>query len=148
MTTTVDVGMTPRGERTMDFVCAGRETRDAWEDNAVSSLYFSATNVAALQHGLRYGVFARTGDVVGEQSEEELRAIMRSVYLAHGVNLPYGVVEQVRSLNARVLEFAVPRVADAVASFRGYLRDREAAPQLLQHAQNVSSKGDRSLRFA
>jgi len=144
----VDVGMTPRGERTLDFACAGRETRDAWEDNAVSSLYFSATNVGALQHGLRYGVFVRTGDVVGEQSEEELRAIMRGVYLAHGVNLPYGVVEQVRSLNARVLEFAVPRVADAVAAYRGYVRDRDAAPQLLQPAQNVSSKGERSLRFA
>jgi hypothetical protein len=77
----------------------------------VSDLFFSPVNIAALQQGIRYKVYVNSSGVhnIPNQSEGELLA-MRSLYLDYSKNLPFDYIGQVKSLNIRVLDFAVPQI--------------------------------------
>jgi len=98
--------------------------------NPVSELFFSDDNVAALQHGIRYGVYnSSNGDlVVGNQSRDELQTVMRSVYLTDSLNLPFNQIEQVRALNSKVLEYCVPRVEAEARMYLRYRHDSTTQP--------------------
>ena len=47
----------------------------------LSDLFFSAMNIDALQEGIRYQVFRQTGQVIGRQSDAELKILMRGTFL-------------------------------------------------------------------
>lgn len=133
---------------TLDFATDVPD-RTAWQENSLSKLFFSSRNVAALQHGIRYGVYKRSSGrfVVDEQPERDLRVIMRSIFLTHAVNLPYGIIDQVRSLNARVLDFAIPNVLSGAEAHRRYINEITTRRTILPHARDVSSKGERTLNL-
>ena len=114
----------------------------------VASLYFSDFNIDALQDGIRYKVFTETQKVISPQSNFDLVTTMRSVYLQYGQNLPDRIVEQVRALNCLVLKFCVKRIVSEIGARQQYLKDitQDGYSQVLMgRAENVSSKGDRSL---
>lgn len=109
----------------------------------VSELFFSEENIAALQQGMRYGVYRASGGkfVIGNQSRDELVIIMRSIYLEHGRNLPYNVIEQVRELNGMVLDFAVPRLVTEVGMYQKYSYDSTHQPRPLEYGAYTSRAG-------
>lgn len=113
----------------------------------VSDLYFSDLNVRALQHGIRYGVWKRTGEVIDEQSPTELQVIMRSVFLQNAHNRPANVVEQVRQLNGLVLDYAVPSIVGEMQMRSTYLADISQLPTPLPHSINTSVRGTRTLEL-
>lgn len=115
----------------------------------LSDLFFSDTNIAALQEGIRYRIYTETDGqyVIGRQSDTELKIIMRSIYYQHAKNMPTDIVGQVRDLNAKVLEWAVPEVLSNLKQHIVYLRDASTLPMPLEHAQKVTSKGTRTLEF-
>lgn len=117
--------------------------------SAVSDLYFSDANVSAVQEGLRYRVYVETDGrhVIGRQSDTELRVIMRSIYLTYSRNLPGGVVDQVRELNRRVLEWAVPEVLSNLKQHLTYLRDASTLPMPLERGELMTAKGGRTLEL-
>jgi hypothetical protein len=96
----------------------------------VSDLFFSEENIAALQHGIRYSVYKSSHGsiVIGNQSRDELSIIMRSLYLTEGVNLPFNILEQVRALNGKVLDFCTPRVFAEAKASQKYLHDISNQP--------------------
>jgi len=109
----------------------------------VSEIFFGDDNLAALAQGVRYGVFKASGGqfVIGEQSRDELVVVMHSVYLEYSRNLPYNLLEQVRELNARVLEFCVPRVAREAAQYRKYRFDSTHQPVPMGYGAFTSRAG-------
>jgi hypothetical protein len=80
--------------------------------NQLNTLFFSAKNIAAIQHGIRYNVYTRSNKkyIIGNQSEQELKIVMRSVYLQNSKNLDFNIIDQTRELNAVVLAFCVDQV--------------------------------------
>lgn len=117
--------------------------------NPVSDLYFSDANVAALQEGLRYRVYKETDGkyVIGRQSDTELRIVMRSIYLTYSRNLPGSVVDQVRELNRRVLEWTVPEVLSNLKQHLTYMRDASTLPMPLERGELMTAKGSRTLEL-
>ena len=114
----------------------------------VQALFFSRTNVNALQEGIRYRVFQETEGTqrIGMQSETELGLVMRSVYLEHSRNVDdANVLGQVRDLNARVLDYCVPRILEELRAYTYYQRDVNSLPMPMDRGQFASSKGERSL---
>ncbi len=109
----------------------------------VADIFFSQDNVDALQHGVRYGVYKASGGryVVAEQSRDELAVVMRSVYLEHSRNLPFVLLEQVRELNERVLEYCVPQIAREAAMYQKYRFDRESPLRPLEYGAYTSGAG-------
>jgi hypothetical protein len=120
------------------------------ERSPVSDLYFSEENIDALQHGIRYRVWKETNEqyVIGRQSDTELKIIMRAIFLQYG-QLRQGVdcVTQVRDLNAKVLEWAVPEVLSNLKQYETYRRDISTMPVPLERAQLSTQKGTRVLEI-
>lgn len=109
----------------------------------VSDIFFSEENIEALQGGLRWKVYQESGGkiVIGNQSRDELSIIMRSIFLEHSRNLPYVLLEQVRELNKRVLDFSVPRVLAEALAYKKYRVDI-ATPRIpLSYGQFTSRAG-------
>jgi hypothetical protein len=85
--------------------------------------------------------------VIDRQSDVDLRVIMRSIYLQYAKHLPYRVVDQVKELNTRVLDFAVPRIITELDQYANYTMHASTLPVPLEHSKNMSSKGDRVLQM-
>jgi hypothetical protein len=128
---------------------ASDSLRGGIDASATSDAFFSRDNIDALQEGIRYTVFVRSGArkyVISRQSEEELLTVMRSVYLQYATNTP-GVadLEEVRRLNGRVIDYCAPRILSELVQHSLYMRDLQQLPVPMGHGEFVSSKGSRSL---
>jgi|TARA_Y100000389_G_scaffold105527_1_gene102424 hypothetical protein len=116
-------------------------------ENPLSEMYFCQSNVDILQDGIRYLVYQKTNNkhVIGKQSEHDLMIIMRSIYLQYAQNLPYNLVEQVKILNSKVLDYAVPTILREINQFVNYKNDIGKLPIPLERSKNVSSAGSKVL---
>lgn len=113
-----------------------------------SDLFFSMDNIEALHSGIRYRVYKETDIVVGRQSDTELKIVMRSIFLQYFENKPnVPVIEQVRALNALVLEYTVKDVVSNLKQYIKYRKDASTMPTPLQHPQLDTKKGSRTLEF-
>lgn len=95
-----------------------------WEDNELSTLYFSAKNIHSLQLGICQGVREKSnGKIISPPPNiDVLKIIMRSIYLQFAAHYQADIPGQVQQLNQRVFDFAVPTLySEAI----GYLRYRE-----------------------
>lgn len=123
----------------------GEAIRSVHSKNPVSSLFFSRKNVDVLQDGIRYGVYKATNGtyVISRQSDTELQIIMREVYMQHGKFIPYNVIDQVRDLNAHVLDFCIPRIVQEINMYQKYKHDIGTPRHIIDRGEFVSSKGSR-----
>lgn len=112
----------------------------------VSSVYFSEQNIDALQKGIRYLVYKNTQGkyTISNQSEHELKIIMRSIFYSHSKNFPFQVLEQVKELNKKVLDFCVPRIIVELQQNELYRKDISTLPVPLEHGRNESVKGTKT----
>lgn len=115
----------------------------------LSDVFFSKENMEALQQGIRYLVWEKSCQkyVIDKQSEDDLRIIMRSVFLQHALNQPYMIIEQVRELNKKVLEFVVPRVMNEIAVYLEYKKRVSTLPEPLARSENTSVAGTKTLEL-
>ena len=96
-----------------------------WHSTTLSSTFFSEENINALQNGIQKGVYDKSnGDFqIGRQSGDELKTIMRSIFLQYSQNLPSNIIDQVKTPNSLVLEYAVPQVYGEALSYMQYKKD-------------------------
>lgn len=118
------------------------------ENNELSNVFFSQNNIDVLQEGIRYVVYKNSQHIISRQSEMELKIIMRSTYLQYSHNLPYNILEQVKSLNQKVLDFVVPRIISEIGQYIYYIKDISSQPIPMERSKNVSSAGTKFLYTA
>ena len=97
------------------------------ESTSVSDLFFSDMNIDVLQKSIRYEVNKKTGEIISNQSEEALYIVMRSIMLQYA-NLRVStkdLVEELRGLNKRVLEYCVNNISSNVRQYVNYVKDLE-----------------------
>lgn len=134
----------------------GMFQRENWDQEAlkgmkttsdVARVYFSASNVEAVHQAIRYSVYVRSCQkhVIGRQSEDELRIIMRSVYLQNAKDLPYEINAQVRELNTIVINYCVGRILSEIDMYMNYTRDISTLPVPLERSENTSVAGTKTL---
>lgn len=110
----------------------------------------SDMNVDLLQDAIRYRVYVESGGehVIGRQTESELSLVMRSILLQFGRNDDSAdIASQVRELNARVLEFCVPRILKEIDGWMQYRQDASQTYLPMRYGEAVSNKavGSRTL---
>ena len=135
-----------------------------FEHTAVSSVFFSKVNIDALQKGIMNTVYNKSNGKynVGRQSDIELKIIMRSFYFnSLNNNIPnfledivYGnpndkdyVLQQVRSLNKSVINWAVPQILANVQQFEKYKSDVSSLPMPMERPSFLSKAGTKSLEL-
>ncbi len=136
----------------------------------VSALFFSQKNIDALQQGICNQVYNKSNGKynVGKQSETELKIIMRSIYFESlSSGSPYVmqqiqkrsnlheplqpnssiVLEQVRDLNRKVLDWSVQKVLENIQQFDQYKKDVSMLPNPMDLPTSMSSSGRKTLEF-
>tara|TARA_Y100000389_G_C17255423_1_gene410273 strand:+ start:26 stop:553 length:528 start_codon:yes stop_codon:yes gene_type:complete len=118
------------------------------EKSPLSLMYFSKENIERLQNLIRYTVFTKSNGKykVDNQSEIDLKIVMRSLYLQHSPNLECHIIKQVEFLNNLVVNWCYPKIINEVRQYIGYVKDVERLPVPLEHPQNLSSAGTKTLK--
>lgn len=100
------------------------------ECTPLSNLFFDQVNIDALQEGIRYSVFKKScgKSIIDKQDQDQLLIVMRSIYLQYSINLKIEIIEQVKILNARVLDYCVKEIMSEMNMYTKYLQDRELIP--------------------
>ena len=138
----------PQGAKTLNRIALNHYQ----EESALNQAYFSQGNIDLVQAMIRKQVYERSGDakwVIGNQDENELVIVMRSIFLQKSQNLPFNVTEQIAILNQIVADEVVPKVMSGITQYFGYLKDASTlyAETPLEHPQNVSSAGTKTYSF-
>ena len=84
-------------------------------------------------------------EVIGRQSDIELKIIMKAIYLEYGKNLNDNILDQVKDLNKKVLDYAVPRILVQIKQYKTYVRDASSVHVPMDRSVNVSNKGSKTL---
>jgi hypothetical protein len=99
----------------------------------LNELFFSEDNVKNLQKGIQEQVRMMSGGkyTIGDQSEPDLKLIMRSYYLMYSENNSSMVATELEDLNRRVIGYAAGKVYSEVDFHDFYLKDlQEFAPPI------------------
>ena len=114
-----------------------------WMNTPLSLAYFSSENINIIQNNIRKGVYDKSNGefVIGLQDEDELKIIMRSVFLQNSLNLETNIREQIRDLNALVESYAIGQVYKEAISYLKYKRDASNMYALLALPSNSSTRG-------
>lgn len=96
-----------------------------WKDSPLSLAYFSRENIIMVQNGIRKGVYDKSKGqyLVGNQSDDVLKVIMRSVFLQYSANMSHSIPEQIKSLNQIVLDYCIKQVYGEAQGYQQYLYD-------------------------
>ena len=96
-----------------------------WYNTPLSTTFFSKENITILQNGIRAGVYQKSNGqyLVGLQSYDELKIVMRGVFLQNSKNLSHNIPQQIEALNAIVLEYCIKQVYGEAEGYMKYKRD-------------------------
>lgn len=106
-----------------------------WEDNILSNLFFSKENIQIIQNGLRKGVYEMSNSkfIIPPQNMDQLKIIMRSIYLQYAEHYNNGITEQIERLNKHVLDYAIPAVYGESVGYLKYCEDQSSIVTPLQY---------------
>ena len=113
----------------------------------LSKAFFSTQNISALHTKIRYQVWLNTNKqhVIGNQSNEELVLIMRSMYLQYSQNQPKNILNQVIELNKKVLDYSTQKIMTGLKQHLDYVKHINNDREILPHSVNISNKGSKQL---
>jgi hypothetical protein len=91
----------------------------------LSNAFFSKHNIDIIQNGIRAGVYklSKGSYIIAPQSEDNIKIIMRNIYLDNCANLPHNITNQIQELNEIVLDYCIPKVYGEAQGYLKYLHD-------------------------
>jgi hypothetical protein len=129
---------------------SGDMLRGNWEHTPLSDQFFTRTNVHQIQDSIKKEVYRMSGPkkfVIDEQDVDELKMIMRAMYLQYAKNNEFDVEGQIKELNDLVIKWCAPRIMSEIDQYSYYLNDISHLPVPLEKPLNMSSAGTKSLPF-
>ena len=129
---------------------SGDMLRGNWEHTPLSDAFFSRTNAYRIQKEITKEVYRRSGPKqyqIDDQDVDELKMIMRAMYLQYAKNTPFNIEGQIQELNKMVVDWSAPRIISEIDQYQYYLKDISTLPVPLEKPLNMSSAGTRSLPF-
>ena len=129
---------------------AGDMLRGNWDHTALSDTFFTRKNADRIQLEIKKEVYRMSGPqkyVIDDQDVDELKMIMRAMYLQYSKNNTFNIEGQINELNKLVIEWAAPRIMSEIEQYNFYIQDISHLPVPLVHPTNLSSAGTKSLPF-
>lgn len=124
--------------------------RGNWDHTALSDAFFTRTNLNRIQEQIRQEVYRMSGPekyVIDNQDVDELKMVMRAMYLQYSKNNTFNVEGQLQELNNIVVKWSAPRIFSEIRAYNYYLNDISHLPIPLQQPMSMSSAGTKSLPF-
>ena len=96
-----------------------------WQSTVLSEAFFSAENIRIIQNAIKAAVYhmSKTMYVIGDQNEDTLKIIMRSIYLQHAANQKTNILNQINALNKLVLDYCIPQLCGECDAYIKYKND-------------------------
>lgn len=96
-----------------------------FQDSTLSLAYFSKDNIQIVQNAIRAGVYevSKHQYVIDNQNGDNLKIIMRSVFLQSSTNLANQITQQIQALNDLVVEYCVKQIYSEAQAYVNYKRD-------------------------
>ena len=129
---------------------AGDMLRGNWDHTALSDSFFTRKNADLIQNEIRKEVYRMSGPkkyVIDAQDVDELKMVMRAMYLQYAKNNPFNIAGQINELNQIVIKWSAPRIMSEIEAYNYYLNDISHLPIPLAQPMSMSSAGTRSLPF-
>ena len=111
------------------------------EPTPLSNSYFSDFNRESLHLAIIEEALKRTGYVIDRQSDGDLQAYMKAVYVNMMRDPFQNVKGQLEAMNSAVVTQAMRDVIPGVLQQLIYLRDASSLPAPLINAQSTSTRG-------
>ena len=95
------------------------------ETSNLSCAFFSNANIKFIQNAIRKGIYDKSNGkyIIGEQDNDTLNIIMRSIYLQNSTNLETNIPKQIMSLNNLVINYAINQIYGEVNGYMRYKND-------------------------
>jgi hypothetical protein len=128
---------------------ASEAIRGVHNDNELASWFFSKRNIEYIQTAIRQRVFEGTcgKQRIGNQSEDEIKIIMRSTYLSTSLNLSFKISDQIQILNEAVLVFCVKRIIQELATYDKFLVDSQQPWSPMDRPMSTNVAGTKNNEF-
>src|SRR5210317_1007611 len=96
-----------------------------FQDSMLSLAFFSKKNIQIIQNAIRAGVYEISNQqyLIDNQNCDNLKIVMRSVFLQNSVNLPDRITEQIQELNGLVVKYCVREIYSEAQGYINYKRD-------------------------
>ena len=124
--------------------------RGNWDHTALSDAFFTRKNVNTIQAEIQKEVYRISGPkkwIIDRQDVDEIKMIMRAMYLQYAKNNEFDIEGQLQELNQLVIKWSVPRIMSEIEQYNYYLNDISHLPVPIQQPMSMSSAGTKSLPF-
>ena len=124
--------------------------RGNWDHTVLSDTFFTRKNVDVIQSEIQKEVYRISGPKkwdIGSQDVDEIKMIMRAMYLQYAKNNSFNIEGQLEELNQLVIKWSVPRIMSEIEQYNYYLNDISHLPIPIQQPISMSSAGTKSLPF-
>jgi hypothetical protein len=112
-------------------------------ETPLNTLFFSEFNQNLLQRGIRQAFKNKTGIAIDRQNPDDLYGIMRVVFINNSGDHHSRVNEQVREMNARVIQMALGQIQTGVSQYMSYIEDIDTISAPLDLPKNTSTYGNK-----
>ena len=109
----------------------------------LNTLYFSEFNQDLLQRGIREKFKQLTGIKIDYQNSDDLKTLMRYVFINNSGDHYSRVNEQVKYMNSRVIETALGQIQTGVAQYMAYANDIDTISTPIDLPVNTSTTGNK-----
>jgi hypothetical protein len=118
------------------------------QESVLSRVYFSHRNIDNLQQKIIDTIYNESkGKLsIGKQSANELKIIMRSIYLEHSKNVECKIQEQVSQLNKLVLNYCVKNIMVNATQYVNYIRELKKPTEIMDNPSNNGIAGTKTLQ--
>jgi hypothetical protein len=106
-------------------------TQSVMEKTLLSTAFFSYENIDIIQNALRSRIYELTEQkhIIDNQDGDQLKIIMRSIFLQNSLNRNDNISRQLTDLNKLVIDYVVPQVHGELISYLKYKKDISSPPE-------------------
>jgi len=128
--------MIPKNEKTN----YSNATQYMFTPTLLSETYFSLENIEIIQNAIRAKIFEKTNKkyIIDKQDYDQLKIIMRSIFLQNSVHKNNNIKEQIMALNDIVIDYCVPQVYSELLAYVKYKEDISTLAVPIDHPIHLS----------
>ena len=109
------------------------------EINNISNIFFSDTNVNAINTAIKAQIKKEFNQLIPDQINNSLFIIMRSIYLQFSQNASTNdVIAEVKYLNKLVINYCLEKIISELKAYNDYINDISFLPQPMDHPSTTS----------
>jgi hypothetical protein len=107
----------------------------------LSRAYFSMENIEIIQNSIRASIYEKTEQkhIIDKQDYDQLKMIMRSIFLQHSLHQDHDVRGQIIELNKRVVDYCVPQIHSELKAYLKYKEDISTLPVPMDNPIHLSN---------